>query len=541
MATVSKAKIVAANTPKAGYSGSSSEKTPGAFKIIKMTMTNSKGQKKDLNKAKLVESFTITTELFSPVITFTATIRDNEDFFDKFDICGQETISLEIDPVNTGDAIKQKFFVKEYTNYTKTLDFPNTQIYSLVAISEFAYRSSLMNICRVIDTSKTLDKNIETIFIDDLGLKQFTTEGSVASKFDGIINIQRPLKAAEWIRSRCFDEDGYPFFLFNNITQQDRIFLSSWKSISDSANTNKYYYRQHSKKIPGTAEHTTEERNRILSMSSRIKYDRLGSANAGAYSSRLNVTDYATKAYYTLDFKSKKTDDWTPQTYKIKNRENVQVKTTMHDIPSANTTSIQINSATTPDGNLNSVTAALYPNIQKSNALIARMNEMNHEIVVYGDSMLNPGLKIELEIPKPIREKTQYEIDPVVSGKFIITVAAHIFSNGIYTSKLKLVKLGDVTTVQSVSSSNIITNIATALDPDSSTSTTTATTTPSTTSSATTNNDSSALSGSESSRSDSGKYWFSGGDSPVAEPSLLPPLNSPDPDALPPNFIDQLP
>ena len=229
---MSNAKNPAINTPKAGYSDStSSVPTPGAFRVDRFDMINSKGVSKDLKALNLVESFTITSELFSPVVTLTATIRDNEDFIDGFDICGQETIKIKIYPVNKGDIIEQTFFVKEYVNYTKTLDFPNTQIYSLVAISEFAYRSSLMNICRPVDKEKTVAQNIETIFKGDLSLKEFAVDGDVSTKFEGIINIQRPLKAAEWLRSRCFEEDGSPFFLHSDITQEGKVYLSSWKSL----------------------------------------------------------------------------------------------------------------------------------------------------------------------------------------------------------------------------------------------------------------------------------------------------------------------
>lgn len=454
-------KEVNINTPKVGYSGETGN-TPGAFNIKVMTMTNSRGQTKDLRK--LIDSFTITAELFSPVITLSATIRDNGDFFikDKFDdICGQEKIEIEIEPLGkVGDAIHQIFFVKEYVNYTKTLDFPNTQIYSLIAISEFAYRSSLMNICRVVDKNKTTDKNIETIFKDDLGLEEFIVYGDPVTKFEGIINIQRPLKAAEWLRSRCFEENGMPFFLHGDVTKKSVVYLSSWKYLNESAVMSEFKYRQFSKEKPGSPKHTEEERTRILSMTSNIKFDRLSSANAGAYSSRLNVTDYASKSYYTLDFKTKPTTEpatyWTPQKYKIKNREGSQEETTLHNIPSASIASVHVNTAVSPDGAQNSTTAALAPYITFSNAFNARLSEINHEIVVYGDTALNPGTKVTLEIPKALRESTKFEIDPVVSGTFIVVVAAHIFSNGIYTNKLKLVRLtsvelSDNTTLPSVS------------------------------------------------------------------------------------------
>ena len=455
-------KNISVNTPKSGYVGTPNVRPPGAFQIKRMDFIGVDGKGNDVTRdiKHLVESFTITSELFSPVVTFSASVRDNENLFSSsdFKICGQEKIVIEIDPLGAGDAIRQTFFVKEYPTLVRTLDFPNIQIYTLLAISEFAYRSSLMNICRPIDDGKSLPENIGTIFKDDLGLngfdglEGFVVYGDAYTKFKGNINIQRPLQAAEWIRSRTFEENGSPFFLHNDITKPNTVFMSSWEYLSkQSANVATYYFKAFNEKTPGTAEYTEAERKRILSMTSNFKFDRLGSANSGAYASRVNVTDFSAKAYYTLDFKGEKTADWNPRKYRVKTREGIVENLTMHENPSASITSLHVNRGIdgidTSNGSLSNL--SVYNSITNSEqflprakALYARLNETNHEIVVYGDTVLQSGHKIELKVPKPTRDDTTpSEEDQVSSGKYVILVSAFIFSDGVYKNKLKLAKL----------------------------------------------------------------------------------------------------
>jgi len=116
MASNKTSKTHTKNTPKVGYSDQSTINLPGAFEVKKMTLIASDGKTKDIRS--LVESFTITTELFSPVITFSASLRDTEDLFSNKDfvICGQENIEVEIWPgtekSKQGDLIKHTFSLK---------------------------------------------------------------------------------------------------------------------------------------------------------------------------------------------------------------------------------------------------------------------------------------------------------------------------------------------------------------------------------------------------------------------------------------------
>lgn len=433
------------NTPKGDES---SVYIPGNFKIITMKLTDADGNNTE-DIENIVDSFSITEELFSPVVTFTATIRDTNNFFEKFPIVGQERLTVnikKIDPIDSSNDINLNhiFYVKEYPNFVRTLDFPATQIYTLVAISDFAYASNLFTICRSIKGNPV--DNISKILKDDLGLTTVETDsGSTKCKsdFEGIITIQTPLTAAEWLRSRCFDSEGSPFFMYNKLSKKKTICLHSWNYFSKKSSYKDYYYRQIIKEKPGSVEAYKAETSRILSMKSNIRLDRLDLAKQGAYASRLNVTDYASKAFYTKDFNAKTGTDTSVEFkshyYKVSSKSGTSRKQ-LPELPNASITGLQINTAKVGSEKGNSTTTALLDNAMFAKSFLANMNSANHEISVYGDVRLNPGVKINLTIPQAIKLPDGDTIDKSLSGDYIITVSSHTFIEGIYINRLKLVK-----------------------------------------------------------------------------------------------------
>lgn len=432
------------NTPKGDESN---VYVPGNFKIITMALANASDKNYDIRN--LVDSFSITEELFSPAVTFTATIRDTVNFFETFPIVGQERLIVNIKKINptTGESegqINHTFYIKEYPNFVRTLDFPATQIYTLVAVSDFAYRGSLFTICRSIKGNSV--DNITKILKDDLGIKTVETDsGSTKCKsdFEGIITIQTPLKAAEWLRSRSFDSDGSPFFMYNRLSSKSTVCLHSWKYLSKKDVYKEYVYRQLIKEKPGSAEAYTAETSRILSMKSNLKLDRLDLAKQGAYASRLNVTDYASKAFYNREYDStdgKTTKEEFKSLWYDVSTSKGKKKKKLNELPTASISGIQVNTAKTDGAKGNSVTAALLDNALYAKSFLANMNSANHEISVYGDTKLNPGVKIKLKIPKADREADTDTVDESLSGEYIISVSSHTFIEGIYINRLKLIK-----------------------------------------------------------------------------------------------------
>ena len=480
------------NSPKQG--SDDSQRIPGRFYVEYMYMEfpdifgNNYNFKVDIRE--IVTSFNITAEIFSPILTLSGSIRDTSNKLGKFlissnlgnSLTGQEKIYLKIVSGYNDQQkeIIQRFAVKEYPNYIKTLDFPNNQIFTFVAVSEFAYTDRLMKICRPV--KQNTFANIEKIFKEDLGLHEVKLEGDgkePVSKFDGLVTIQSPLNAAEWLRSRSFDQDQSPFFLYNKVTYPGNdagtvYFASFGGLVNNQKSPSKdltYKYRQRIEHEPGTAEAYAEEQTRILNMTSNLKLDRLKTALEGGYANRLNVTDFAAKTYYTLDYTTEESKPyrigqmgvipWKSNKYKVDGVLNDGK--TLYDTPETSISSVQVNFAPTygdPSTALtNSITSSLAQNIQRAKSFVARMNEYDHEIIVYGNTRLNPGTILSLEVPTvqqynpdasevdlafdEIIAKTA-PLDATVSGRYLISVASHNFVNGVYTCKLKLFRIEDM-------------------------------------------------------------------------------------------------
>lgn len=444
------------NTPK-GIDATGQATIPSAYLVKKFMCVNASGVEFDISK--IVTSFSITEELFSPVLVLNLRIRDTINFFEDFALSGQETIQLEIERNNGEDAIqrvKQEFTVKEYPNYEKLASSPNVQEYNIVAVSPFAYKSALNRICRSVKGNPLA--NIQKIFSDDLGV-QTDAKSICVSSFDGIITIQSPLKAVEWLRSKSFDSFGSPIFTFSTVSS-DKIQLMSlsdmWSSKNTIAQKHKYKYLQYLQNRTGTDQFYKENARRVLDMKSNIKLDKLNQALKGGFSSVTRITDVANKTYSDRVFDYSK--DSLLSASKLNPSKNLFSDNptltfgllssglkSINQFEGASISNLSVNT-TANDGNPNSSSGPILENIARAKSFYANMDAITHMIAVYGDLELNPGRKISIEIPKAV-DMGEYEklgkneiIDKSLSGDYIVATVAHSFKDGIYTCKVQIIK-----------------------------------------------------------------------------------------------------
>lgn len=442
------------NTPK-GIGADGVADFPSAYKIVKLQCENQNGDKFDISR--IVTSFTITEELFSPIIVLNLKIRDTINFFEDFSINGQEKIEIELERDTSKEkkksSIKLKFSVKEYPNYQKTASEPNVQEYNVIAISEFGYNSMLTRISRSVKGNPV--DNITKIFRDDLNVS-VDKQSSCVSTFDGIITIQSPLKAIEWLRSKSFDSNGAPFFVFSTISNSKVVIqclTDMWASSNSIFKT--YEYRQFLYNKVGAPDFYTENATRVLDMRSNIKLDKLTQASKGGFASKTNVTDIANKTFSEIVFDY--SSDATVSNNRIDTKSlfssnkslTIGSKSSggksLSDLADASISQVASNSLANYQGNQNSSSGPVKDNISRAKSYYANLEGVSHQIQVYGDFKLNPGKKIRIKIPKAVDAGT-YEntststLDESMSGDYIIAVASHSFSNGIYTSKLKIIK-----------------------------------------------------------------------------------------------------
>jgi hypothetical protein len=451
---------VTRNTPK-GVSADGefdSQNVPGSFFVEKMIIQNQYGA--TFNLQPIVKSFTLTEELFSPVIMFNARIRDNINFFEDFSLSGQEIIHLVILKPNEDNTalnkIDIKFLVKEYPNYEKT-PLSSVQEYDLIAISDFAYLSLLKRISRSVK-GNVVD-NIRKIFEKDLNVKNVRVGDLCTSSFDGVLVIQSPLKAVEWLRQKAFDSEDSPFFIFPRIGSQI-ITITSLTRLLKRRKYKTYLYRPQSQNVPGTQEYYKENSFKILNIRSNIKLDKLKQANDGAFSNKTVVTDYAKKSFLSKIFNR----DKDKKLQKNKLLENAPWGKTLNfiangiasppepmtNLPDASRTNVSTNTNSNSSGNPNS-SSLLSESLGRVKSYLSNMETLNHQIETYGDFNLNPGRKIEIKVPKSCNiEEYNKKIntnndddddeDKALSGLYLVAVAVHTFNEGVYMTSAKIMK-----------------------------------------------------------------------------------------------------
>lgn len=447
-----------ANTPKGGEVNEKAS-VPSAFEVNRLECINQNGKVFDI--FPLVTSFTITEELFSPVLTLNMKLRDTFNFFEDFALSGEETINLELQHItasNVRKEIKLSFKVKEYPNYSKNASEPNVQNYDIIAVSPFGYASMLQRISKSVKGNPV--DNIGKIFSDNLNTG-VDVKGVCVSSFDGIITVQTPLKAVEWLRSKSFDVAGSPFFVYSTISSK-KVILNSvsalWSKQNKSYRT--YEYRQFIANVHGSVNAYNENALRILDMRSNIKLDKLEQAVRGGFASKTNITDVASKTFTEKMFDVTTDESITgARTGLMKslfspNKNLFTASSTggaksFNELTNASISNVSVNSSSNYKGNPNSSSGPVLDNISRAKSFYANLEGMSHQIQVYGDFNLNPGRKITIQVPKSVNPddyapnnnaQNVDELDKVMSGDYIVAVVAHTFREGVYTSKLKIIK-----------------------------------------------------------------------------------------------------
>lgn len=431
------------NTPKAIDENDNSV-FPSAFSIDEMVITNSEGEQFDLSS--ICTNFTIVEEIFSPILVLNLRIRDTINFFEDFSLSGQEKITLRLSRKvdSKKESISLKFSVKEYPNYEKRASEPNVAEYSIIAVSNFAYDSMLLKISKSVK-GNPID-NIVKIFKDSLNV-QCNVRSICSTVFDGIITICSPLKAIEWLRTKAYDTAGSPFFVYSTLNSNDVIQISSMSDIWSNRNTSigTFEYRQLVVNSPkNTKEWYNENATRVLDMKSNIRIDKLDQAIRGAFASSTISTDVSTKQNTISNFDISKDKISSLNTVGSLFSGSLLSKLfgakPINEVSDASRSYLSTNVNAISNGNLNS-TSSVSSNLAKAKSYYANFESVNHQIALYGDFTLNVGKKLTLRIPKSITSRElNDELDKAMSGDYIIAVASHSFKDGMYTSKLKIIK-----------------------------------------------------------------------------------------------------
>ena len=283
---------------------------PSSYVFNEILMINKEGNEEDIKK--IVTSLIIVEEIYSPFLTARIRIRDNENFFDKFKISGQEIVRVSINylpdaKAETTKDVEYEFVVKDYPLFDKTTESINVQEYEINLISSYAYLSRLQQISQGV--KKDPVDNIEKIFKEYLGNPTFEykSEGRypcIVNDLKAVITQQTPLQAVEFLKGTCYDKDFAPFFIYTTLEDStetgSKIIVRSWSDIIDKegnpvynplGNDAPYSLRPFEKGVPGSKDYLKQLKTKIIRFKSNIKLDKLSQSLAGGIGSVTEVID----------------------------------------------------------------------------------------------------------------------------------------------------------------------------------------------------------------------------------------------------------
>lgn len=421
------------------------DKTPFSYDVEKMVITNSAGEEADLRELGIVESFSIVEELHQAFLVFSMGVRDDINFYDEFDLKGEEVIEFTLTkkrPTTSifnfeeEEKIALRMSVKEYSNFSRETKALDTVEYNIICIAPHAYLSGLKNISRAFQGSTS--ENIFNIFERDLGKESFKIHNRSATQFQGIITTRSPLKGIEFLRARSFDEESSPFFLTHKLDNDIHFesYLNMTRADVYPGNDITYTYRHAFKEDAQTIEEYEESRYRVIELISNVKLDKLASAQMGAYGSKLESTDISTKSFS----ESRAVNDGgkIEMFLRLASSKEGPIALALED---AKIQRAQNDSATFSSSA--PASQAVVENVSSALMFLASMDAEVQNIVVPGDFNLSCGKRINVNVPLSYNDNVyNAESDPVktlIDGNYLITTAIHIFSNGKHTTSLKLI------------------------------------------------------------------------------------------------------
>lgn len=432
---------------------------PSGFHIQLAEITNRDNVTIEFDK--YIESMTIVEELYSPVISCKINIRDEDNMFTTHNLSGQEFIKLHIikhSPDGLTDSeLKLTFVVKEYYDFSRGSDV-SLQTFKLQAVSPFAYVSRITSLSIPVKENPIVE--MQRIFSKYLGVNNFIKgqEFECVTQFKGVIIRQTPLQGINWLKSKCFDQESSPFLVYSTI-KESVINFRSWASLINKKNKyyDQYNYNRFEKERPGTSYHAKEASHKIISFNSNLNLNKLQKSVEGGNGNILHTYKYnererQVKVYDPVHDELEilpvaNSNDNLYDLNHLKEIKEIEDLEVLNNREKFLHTSI-INLHQPPPlytENDKSVIDIKQEYIQKVICYNANRENISHEVKLYGDFNLNPGVKIRLSIPKLIkREDGKEDVDdaedPVLSGEYIIAVAAHGFTAGVYTTILKVIK-----------------------------------------------------------------------------------------------------
>ena len=417
---------------------------PTALFIDKVEVTTYQG--KVNNIGPVVATISIIESIYSTSLLFEIGIKDQSNLIEDLPFIGQEKVTIFARKKGLDDEAEKEitldFKVTEIPTYARGESL-NEQVYVIKGISEFAYNNFFKKICR--SYREPAATEIEKILVKDLLLPEdkFNVTGDDISKSKGVINIQRPLTAAEFFRASAFDEKGSPFMLFQTLNGNVN-FISLAQMLSTETNAEyggAYYLAKNINAAPGGEKAYAQKRKNIINIESKLNLSKINQARAGAFASQINVLDWSNKTYKTQSFNyfSVENKNASLDGNKTFSRDDTVFDTPLDSLFESHTEYLSQNLFAHPG--FDNYGTLVRRNKASSNSYNALLETFTHDIRLPGDLQLNAGRKIRINFPKakdPTNLPQSDLTDELISGTFLITSCAHVIQGGEYFCDIRV-------------------------------------------------------------------------------------------------------
>jgi len=411
---------------------------PGRYELQECVLTDFSGNTVDM--AYLISSFTVLESINSMFNIYEFTIVDAVNILERFTVSGNEKIELTLvkkdTPNGSEEQITKNLILTKIEAYARPSN--EGQAYKFKAITDTAFKTSIKRISR--SDSDTPTEMISRLW-DEVSFK---TDLVVGDDAVGNMKIVYPnhtyMDTFGLLLSRAANANGSPFYLYDTLWG-DANLITDEKLVGESP-VDKYVFLSEDQTSPHEEEFD-KNRLRIKSFNSKLGVSNYEGIKRGAFFSTVYSLDISNKTFVVQDYHI---DGSSATPMDSAGRFTLDSGFTIGDEPATEfLDSKQIFLATNIAGFEEGATNLH----QESVNYIADRNfvgetqfAVTHSIQIYGDSRVQAGKMIEIEIPPAMDpEDVTVPIDEYISGVYLVATVMHTFDkDGYYNQTLGLRK-----------------------------------------------------------------------------------------------------
>lgn len=438
---------------------------PGTYSFESIVLRRDSTQ---IDITRLCTDISFVEELFSPVMVAKISVADTEKIiqqeYSKNQILeGYEVLEIAINIVDYDEtknySLKLTCGIREYGDFELDSEGVYSGRFTITAVDTFAILSRLKQVSFAVRGDKDPIEYIRDIFKNELQYdtdKRFvynTNENRCGdySRFKGVISYRTPLQAVDWLKTKAYDNNKSPFFVYSSFdSEQSRVIVShSWDWLIKQTPSH-FFLKSYNSSFEGDDRiRYLSEKNRVLEFNSNISKNELKKYLQGAYNSIVKVIDYSQGNFIDAD------DSYIPdvevtlngtsqfpsyrETFKRSNQLRLDYLKTLYNNAANIETQLQQPSVVFHKPMPLYDDAFSSRDIDLWHAKILRyynskMSNEQSELVVYGDLTLNPGKMINVVVDNTDENSER-------NGQYLIITSAHSFSNGNYANRLKIVRI----------------------------------------------------------------------------------------------------